>query len=122
MTENKFSIKTCLLATLFSVVVLIVLTLVVAVIAKMTSISENIITVSSYVISSVAGICGGISAGKGTRSKGVLCGAVVGTLFVILIKLIEYITLSSLTLGNGFYLLAGCIIISSVVGGVVGVN
>ncbi len=122
MEEKNFTLKPCLIGTLFATVILIVATLVLSIVAKMTTAGESIIIIGTYITMFISGLCGGISAGKGTQKRGVVCGTIVGITLIILIKLFEIISTGGLTFDNGFYISALCIFISSVIGGVIGVN
>lgn len=122
MEERKFTLKPCLISTLFSVVVLILLTLLLSVIAKMTPLSENFIRIGSYVALAIVGLSGGITAGKGIGKMGVICGTIVGITLIITIKLFELISVGSVTFDNGFYISSLCTFCSAVLGGIIGVN
>ena len=122
MEEKDFKVKPCLIGTLFATVILIVATLILSIVAKMTTAGENIIVIGTYIAVFISGLSGGIVAGKGTQKRGVLCGTIVGITSIIIIKLFEVISTGGVTFDNGFYISALCIFVSSLIGGVIGVN
>ncbi len=122
MEERNFTFKSCFVGALFSAVVLIVMTLLLSVVAKMTTVGENIIKIGSYIISAFAGLCGGIASGKGAQRRGVICGTAVGVILIVFIKILELISTGSVSFNDGFYISSLCMFVASVLGGIVGVN
>ena len=122
MEDKSFKIKPCFIGALCSVVVIIVLTLLLAVTANMSSVTENTVKIVSYIVLAVSGVCGGIIAGKGTQRRGVITGATVGVVLLLVIKILEFTTTGKITFNDGFYISSLSLFISSVIGGVVGVN
>lgn len=118
LSNYKVLLKSIVSAVLISLVLMFVLAVVLAV----TSVQENIMSFSIIFISAISILISAFYASKKIKEKGIICGAIVGFMYMIVLYFISsFLNWNfSLTLETISMMAAG--IIGGAFGGILGVN
>ena len=120
--EINNTAKVIIKGSIISFISLIILLLVFAVVLTYTNTSENIIPVVTIIINAVSILIGSSIATIHIKKNGILNGAIIGAIYMLLIYIVSVI------LNNSFHLQIQSIvmiilgIISGGIGGIIGVN
>lgn len=121
-TQKKFSIsyilKGLVLAFLFSLVCFLILSIVLS----LTSISENIIKPSSYIVMIVSIVIAGIYVAMKVDKNGWLYGSITGLLYIIILTIISMIVIGGFSLNQILISRVLIGIIAGAIGGILGIN
>lgn len=121
-TQKKFSIsyilKGLVLAFLFSLVCFLILSIVLS----LTSIPENIIKPSSYIVMIVSIVIAGIYVAMKVDKNGWLYGSITGLLYIIILTIISMIVIGGFSLNQILISRVLIGIIAGAIGGILGIN
>lgn len=110
--------KSLILSILLTFIALLLLSAVL----NFTDVSENIISHSIIVISSVCIMIGSFIVSKKIKEKGILNGAILGILYMFVLYIISSIANGSFALNVSSLAMIGIGIIAGIFGGILGVN
>ncbi len=110
--------KSLILSILLTFIALLLLSAVL----NFTDVSENIISPSIIVISSVCIMIGSFIVSKKIKKKGILNGAILGILYMFVLYIISSIANGSFALNVSSLAMIGIGIIAGIFGGILGVN
>mgnify|MGYP004542491209 FL=1 len=110
--------KSLILSILLTFIALLLLSAVL----NFTDVSENIISPSIIVISSVCIMIGSFIVSKKIKEKGILNGAILGILYMFVLYIISTIANGSFALNVSSLAMIGIGIIAGIFGGILGVN
>ncbi len=110
--------KSLILSILLTFIALLLLSAVL----NFTDVSENIISPSIIVISSVCIMIGSFIVSKKIKEKGILNGAILGILYMFVLYIISSIANGSFALNVSSLAMIGIGIIAGIFGGILGVN
>ena len=110
--------KSLILSILLTFIALLLLSAVL----NFTDVSENIISPSIIVISSVCIMIGSFIVSKKIKEKGILNGAILGILYMFVLYIISSIANGSVALNVSSMAMIGIGIIAGIFGGILGVN
>ena len=110
--------KSLILSILLTFIALLLLSAVL----NFTDVSENIISPSIIVISSVCIMIGSFIVSKKIKKKGILNGAILGILYMFILYIISSIANGSFALNVSSLAMIGIGIIAGIFGGILGVN
>lgn len=110
--------KSLILSILLTFIALLLLSAVL----NFTDVSENIISPSIIVISSVCIMIGSFIVSKKIKEKGILNGAILGILYMFILYIISSIANGSFALNVSSLAMIGIGIIAGIFGGILGVN
>ena len=110
--------KSIILSILLTFIALLLLSAVL----NFTDVSENIISPSIIVISSVCIMIGSFIVSKKIKEKGILNGAILGILYMFILYIISSIANGSFALNVSSLAMIGIGIIAGIFGGILGVN
>lgn len=110
--------KSIILSILLTFIALLLLSAVL----NFTDVSENIISPSIIVISSVCIMIGSFIVSKKIKEKGILNGAILGILYMFVLYIISSIANGSFALNVSSLAMIGIGIIAGIFGGILGVN
>lgn len=110
--------KSLILSILLTFIALLLLSAVL----NFTDVSENIISPSIIVISSVCIMIGSFIVSKKIKEKGILNGAILGILYMFVLYIISSIANVSFALNVSSLAMIGIGVIAGIFGGILGVN
>lgn len=110
--------KSLILSILLTFIALLLLSAVL----NFTDVSENIISPSIIVISSVCIMIGSFIVSKKIKEKGILNGAILGILYMFILYIISSIANGSFALNVSSLAMIGIGVIAGIFGGILGVN
>ena len=110
--------KSLILSILLTFIALLLLSAVL----NFTDVSENIISPSIIVISSVCIMIGSFIVSKKIKEKGILNGAILGILYMFVLYIISSIANGSFALNVSSLAMIGIGVIAGIFGGILGVN
>lgn len=110
--------KSLILSILLTFIALLLLSAVL----NFTDVSENIISPSIIVISSLCIMIGSFIVSKKIKEKGILNGAILGILYMFILYIISSIANGSFALNVSSLAMIGIGIIAGIFGGILGVN
>ena len=111
-------IKGSLLAIIISVIFLTIF----AVLLTYTSLSENSITPVVLAIVGLSILMGSYLSTKKIQQKGILNGAIVGIIYMLILYIVSSVILMDFSLNVSSFIMIGCGIVAGIIGGIIGVN
>lgn len=108
--------------SIIGIVITLILLLILAIILANTDISESIISTSIITITGISIFISSLLIATKAKSKGILNGALVGGIYILLIYLISSIANSNFTLTINSIILILVSILMGAIGGIVGIN
>ena len=108
--------------SIISIVISLILLLVTALILTYTNVSENIIPSAVIVISALSILIGSILSSMNIKKNGLLNGALVGLIYMLVIYLISSIAITGFGINTKTIIMLVASIVAGVIGGIIGVN
>ena len=109
-------------ALIFSIILTLIALVVLSLVLSFSEVSESLINPAIIVISSVSILIGGFLVAKKIKQKGILNGAILGIVYMLIIYLISSLLNNNFSLGISAFIMIGAGILSGALGGIVGVN
>ena len=108
--------------SIFSIVLSLLLLLITAIVLTYTNVSENIIPTAIIIISALSILIGSIISSMNIKKNGIINGALVGMIYMVIIYLISSITITGFGINLKTILMIIASIFAGIVGGIIGVN
>lgn len=109
-------------ALIFSIILTLIALVVLSLVLSFSEVSESLINPAIIVISSVSILIGGFLVAKKIKQKGILNGAILGIVYMLIIYLISSLLNNNFSLGIAAFIMIGAGILSGALGGILGVN
>ena len=109
-------------ALIFSIILTLIALVVLSLVLSFSEVSESVINPAIIVISSVSILIGGFLVAKKIKQKGILNGAILGIIYMLIIYLISSLLNNNFSLGISAFIMIGAGMLSGALGGILGVN
>ena len=116
------NLLTILKGTMISIILTLILLLIFATVLTYTTVAENTIPAVIIVITAISLLIGSSVVGRKARRNGLLNGATIGIIYLLLIYIISSILGGNFTLGIKSIIMIIVGILFGILGGIVGVN
>ena len=120
--ENTNFFSIFLKAIIVSVLCSLFLILVLSFLVSTTSLKENIINPAVIFISAVSILIGGFLVSRKIKKKGILWGAVVGIIYMVIMYIVSSLMNMDFSLNLNALMMIGFGILGGAIGGILGVN
>lgn len=118
----KVNIIRIIKGSLLSIIVSVIFLIIFAMLLTYTSLSENTITPVILTIVGFSILLGSYLSTKKIDKKGILNGAMVGIIYMLILYIISSIIFMDFSIDASSIIMIACGIIAGVIGGIVGVN
>ena len=118
----KANIIRIIKGSLLSIIVSVIFLIVFAMLLTYTSLSENTITPIVLAIVGLSILLGSYLSTKKINKKGILNGAMVGTIYMLILYIISRVIFMDFSINASSIIMIICGIIAGIIGGIVGVN
>jgi len=116
------NVITILKGTIISIILTLILLLIFATILTYTTVAENTIPAVIIVITAISLLIGSTVVGRKARRNGLLNGAIIGVIYLLLIYIISSILGGNFNLGLKSVIMIIAGISFGILGGIIGVN
>lgn len=120
--ENPNFISVFLKSIVISMICSLLLIFVLSFLVSNTNLKESIINPSVIFISAISIMIGGFLVSKKIKKKGILCGALLGIIYMILMYIISSFMNMNFSINLNAIIMIGFGILGGAVGGILGVN
>ena len=120
--ENPNFISVFMKAIAVSMICSLLFIFILAFLVSNTSLKENIINPSVIFISSISILVGGFLTSKKIKKKGILCGALVGFFYMLIMYIVSSLMNMNFLIDMKSIMMIGFGVLGGAIGGILGVN
>ena len=120
--ENIHFFKIFLKSIIISIFCSLFFIFILSILVSNTNIAEKIIQPSVIFISAISILIGGFFVSKKIRKKGIICGTLVGVMYMVIMYFISSFMNMNFSLDGNSFIMIGLGLLGGAIGGILGVN
>lgn len=121
-SEMKKKVMAIIKGCLFAIILSVILLTIYALLLVNTTISENTMMPVVLTITGISILMGGTISSRKMKKNGLIYGAVVGFVYVLILYVASSISMVGFSLSANSFIMLGVGVITGIIGGIIGVN